>query len=316
MKLSIVVIFHNMQREAARTLYSLGSAYQTGLSGVPYEVIAIDNGSAAPLDGDTVRAMGPEFRYRYFDTASVSPVAAVNAGVEMARGELIAVIVDGARLASPGLVGMSVRAARAFDAAFICALAWHLGPDDQGRSMLEGYDQTVEDRLLDGIGWPANGYDLFSVSAIASSSRDGILAGVPPECSWFCVDRRTFLDLGGFDPRFRTPGGGLVNHDFRERALARPGLTPVVLLGEGVFHQFHGGVASNVPPEQHPMARFQEEYTAIHGRPYLATPSPPAMFFGALPDQARRFLGPRDDRASIAPQPAESAAKGLFPGAR
>ena len=43
--LSVVVVFHNMRREAERTLHSLSRAYQRGVDDLDYEVIVIDNGS-------------------------------------------------------------------------------------------------------------------------------------------------------------------------------------------------------------------------------------------------------------------------------
>ena len=43
--LTVVVVFYNMRREAARTLRSLSRAYQLGLEDVGYEVIAVENGS-------------------------------------------------------------------------------------------------------------------------------------------------------------------------------------------------------------------------------------------------------------------------------
>jgi hypothetical protein len=86
-----------MRREARRTLHSLSAAYQTGVDSSEYEVIAIDNGSALPLSEQEVQNHGPNFQYHFFSTDSVSPVDAVNAGVKMATGEYISVIVDGAR---------------------------------------------------------------------------------------------------------------------------------------------------------------------------------------------------------------------------
>lgn len=290
MKLSIIVIFHDMRREAARTLFALSTLYQTGIDPDSYEVIALDNGSRQPLDGDLVRSFGPNFAYRFFDTSSPSPVEAVNFGADIATGDLIAVIVDGARMPTPGLVAQTIQAAQPFDEPFVCGLSWHIGPDLQNRSILEGYDQSVEDGLLDRISWRENGYDLFVISTIAASSNGGFLAGVPPECSWFCMRRSRFLGLGGFDARFRTPGGGLANHDFRDRALAVSELTPIVLLSEGVFHQFHGGVATNVRPEDHPMQAFRKEYREIRGVDYRQSPSPPVYYFGGIRVEARRFL--------------------------
>src|SRR5690242_11860197 len=77
--LSIVVNFHNNVREAANTLHSLTRSYQRDAGDISYEVIALDHGSARPLTEQTVRAFGPEFQYRFVDTKSVSPVAAINA---------------------------------------------------------------------------------------------------------------------------------------------------------------------------------------------------------------------------------------------
>lgn len=292
MRLSVLVICHDMRREAARTLRSLSALVQRDLVSEDYEVIAIDNGSREPLDPAAVAAEGPRFRYRYLETVSASPVEAVNAGADMADGDLLAVIVDGARMATPGLVGQTQRAAALYPEPFVVAPAFHLGPDVQNRSILEGYDRAAEDRLLEGVGWPADGYRLFEIAVLAQSSASGFLGGVPPECSWFAMRRDSFLALGGFDPRFRSPGGGLANHDFRDRALSLPGIAPVVLLGEGVFHQVHGGVATGAPPGDHPFERFQEEYAAIHGRRYAPAPAPDPVYFGRLPAAARRFLGP------------------------
>ena len=289
LKLSVVVVFHNMRREARRTLFSLSPAYQREVS--DWEVIAIDNGSSALLGEDSVCVHGPNFRYHYLETDSVSPVGAVNLGVRMARAPNIAVIVDGARMATPNLVGNTMRALRLFDDPFVYALSWHLGPDVQNYSMLDGYDQNIEDQLLDTVDWRSDGYRLFDISTLAQSSRAGFKGGVPPECSWLAMRKTTFEELGGYDARFTSPGGGLVNHDFRNLAMKRPGIHPVLLLGEGVFHQFHGGVATNVEPDHHPMHRFQEAYREIRGREYKVEPSADPIWFGYLPVNARRFLG-------------------------
>ena len=288
--LSIIVIFHNMQREAARTLVSLCATYQQNIRASDYEVIAVDNGSAAPLDGDWVRGLGPNFSYFFHETVSVSPVDAVNFGVVQARGDRVAVIVDGARLASPALVYWSLQASRLFPDALIGGLSWHLGPKVQNVSMLEGYTQAAEDALLDSIQWPLAGERLFEIATLAGSSNKGFLADVPTELSYFVLAREQFQTLGGFDTRFQSPGGGLVNHHFRDRALASGASAPVMLLGEGVFHQIHGGVATNVAPADHPFTAFAAEYEQITGTRYKVTPGPTPILLGHLPVAARRFV--------------------------
>ena len=63
--LTVVVVFYNMRREAARTLHSLSRAYQEGIDDLDYEVIVVENGSDADqrLGEEFVRSFGPEFRY-------------------------------------------------------------------------------------------------------------------------------------------------------------------------------------------------------------------------------------------------------------
>ncbi|KMW58588.1 O-methyltransferase [Candidatus Rhodobacter oscarellae] len=289
--LSIVVIFHNMRREAARTLRSLVPPYQQGVDPQSYEVLAIDNGSSAPLDPAEVTALGPQITYHALETDSVSPVDAVNFGVSQAKGRYVAVIVDGARMASPGLIGATLSALPLKTQPFVVGLSWHLGPEVQNDSMLKGYGQTEEDQLLDSIKWPDDGYRLFEISTLAQSSNPGFFGRIPPECSWLAMRHDTFQRIGGFETRFQSPGGGLVNHDFRNRVLAEPDLGGVVLLGEGVFHQFHGGVATNVPRQEHPMAQFMEEYRRIRHAEFAVAPSPAVTYFGTLPEGARRFAG-------------------------
>lgn len=111
------------------------------------------------------------------------------------------------------------------------------------------------------------------------------------ESNAFLMLRDAFLALGGYDERFTSPGGGLCNLDFFKRAQAHP---PVALLGEATFHQFHGGVASNVPPgPEHPRTRYLAEWEDIHGEP-LKTYWRRPMYLGHVPWQAEWvFGGPR-----------------------
>ncbi len=289
-ELSIVVIFYDMRREARRTLFSLSSEYQRDIATDAYEVIAIDNGSAQPLTEEDVRQYGKNFHYHYHETDSPSPVEAVNLGVRLAKGEKVAVIVDGARMASPGLIQQTLLAMRVKQRTFVASLAWHLGPDIQPRSIQEGYNQQVEDKMLASVDWQSSGYELFNIATLAPSSRSGFLGSFPSECSWFAMNRSDFDAIGGFDARFQTPGGGLCNHDFRNRVVSRPDITSVMLLGEGVFHQVHGGCATNSLPGNRPHEAFYAEYMAIKGKPNKPSEPMELLFFGAVHQHARRFL--------------------------
>ena len=62
--LTVVVVFYNMRREAARTLQSLSRQYQEELGDTTYEVIVVENGSDddQKLGAEFVAGFGPEFR--------------------------------------------------------------------------------------------------------------------------------------------------------------------------------------------------------------------------------------------------------------
>ena len=299
---SVIVVFYDMQREAPRTLHTLSAAYQRGVTEADYEVIAIDNGSSVPLDPDWVKSFGPNFRLIRRDP-SPSPVAAINAAVRESSGSAVMICIDGARMLSPGILRWTLTAFRAFTDPVVATLSWHLGPKQQNQSMLEGYDQTVEDQLLGGIDWRGDGYRLFDVSSFAASSKPGWFLPIG-ESNCLTVWREAYDRLGGFDERFQTPGGGLAVLDFYRRAC--DALPLVLLLGEGTFHQFHGGVATNAPVARHPFPTFHAEYLRIRGEPY-ALPSASGHFLGTMPPQCLRFL---DDsvRNAMAARPAGPSA--------
>ena len=109
---------------------------------------------------------------------------------------------------------------------------------------------------------------------------------------------RTLWDeLGGFDERFLAPGGGLVNLDTYQRACGLPDSQLVVLLGEGTFHQVHGGVATNALVS--PAAAFHEEYAAIRGKPFRV-PEVSPLYLGRMPVHALASVAWSAARASEA----------------
>lgn len=177
-RLSIIVIIHKMTREVRRTLHAFSTAYQTGARENSYEVIVVENG-VQELTSDWVQSFGKNFRYHFHSTDSVSPAAAVNVGIRMARGDNIAIVVDGARIPTPGIVAKTQQAMDGAGPCFVGSLSRHLGPDVHWKASMEGYDQTVEDALLDSINWPEDGYRLFEISTIAPSSKCGFLNGLP-----------------------------------------------------------------------------------------------------------------------------------------
>lgn len=287
-KLSIVVAFYNMQREAKRTLFSLTTKYQAGISESDYEVIAIDSNSPEPLPAEWVESLQKNFKYHFVTTDSPSPCHAMNTGIRMARANHVVCMIDGARILSPGILSNMIQILKLYEEPFIQTLAMHIGHEIQNIAVEKGYNQSVEDDLIASTNWETDGYQLFDISCLAGSSRNGYLYPVP-ECNCFCISRRKLIEIGGFDERFRSPGGGIVNHDVLNQLLSDEAVTPVMLLGEASFHQFHGGVATNVPASKHPKQIFKREYQEIRGKEYKAVQRN-ATLFGIANRKSLRFV--------------------------
>jgi glycosyltransferase involved in cell wall biosynthesis len=296
--ISIVLVVFNMRREAPRTLYSLSCDYQREVDIDDYEIIVIENGSTQALSSSEVCSFGSNFRYHYHSTTSRSPADALNIGVNMAKGEHVLLLVDGARILSPGVIAGMQRMVAAFSPqpAFIATLGWHLGPDVQMKSIHEGYDRQVEDRLLDSVAWRDNGYELFTIASFAGSNSRGWFMPIS-ESPCLCLPKSQYLRLGGFETRFNSPGGGLVNLDFFERALAVEEMAYVILLGEGSFHQVHGGASTNAPVRV--WEDFEQEYKSIRNRSY-AIPHRQAQYFGSIPPQCYGFMRSSLNEVSVA----------------
>jgi len=280
----MVVVAYNIPRELPRTLRSLSVGYQQQVGAGDYEVIVVDNGSTPPIDAAVFDGLSGNFRLLRVDDPTPSPVPAVNRGLRAASGETIGVMLDGARLASPGLVRFAIAGSRVQPRSGILTLGWYLGYDFQRFALETGWTQADEDQLLDSIGWPSDGYRLFEVSTMDESSVGGWFLPVVESNALF-LPRQAWEELGGYDEQFTSPGAGLANYDALRRARELD-LGWVVLLGEATFHQLHGGVATNVSPEQidRSMLEWTREYERIRGQPLEVKTLQDPVFLGTLPE--------------------------------
>ncbi len=288
--LSVIVIVYDMRREARRTLLSLSASYQHRIDPRDYEVLVVENGSPEPLDPEAVRSLGPNFRYFFVEDASPSPAAAVNFGASQARGEYLGVLIDGARIVTPGMLQLALDCLRGFPRAVVGTLGFHLGPDVQIRAHLHGYDRRVEDENLAGIDWPADGYRLFEIAALAASSREGWFVA-PFESNCIFLARELFDEAGGCDEAFDLPGGGLVNLDLYSRLCRLPSSPLITLLGEASFHQIHGGAATGLSEDAlvGQFERWAEQYARIRGEPPKAPEREP-LLIGQAPAPALPWI--------------------------
>jgi glycosyltransferase involved in cell wall biosynthesis len=289
-QLSIVVVAYNMARELPRTLQSLAPEYQRHINPEEYEVLVVDNGSPTPLGEELVDALGFNCRYHYLPDAGPSPAAAANTGVALTTGAIVCILLDGARLVTPNLIHFGLLAFRIYDDPIVEAMGWHLGPEKQQVSVTKGYNQEVEDQLLAKIQWPQDGYRLYEISSLSGSSSRGWFAHAAESNAIF-LRRETYDELGGYDTAFDGPGGELVNLDFYRRACERENSTLVRLIGEGTFHQFHGGVSSNLPQRKSGrlFRKWATHYEKIRGYPYV-NPEKDPVLLGTFPPQALKHL--------------------------
>lgn len=294
--LSIVVVGHDMARELPRTVQSFLPPYQRGLADDDIEIILVDSRSHDPVRREWFPADAPITTIRV-DEGGLSPCLAINTGAAAARADKIAVVIDGARMASPGLVKTALEALSIDEKAFVATIGLHLGPKAQQVSVTEGYSREVEDRLLADIGWPNDGYRLFEISALGGSYIYG-LGMTPPETTFFVMSRARFNDLGGYDERFQTLGGGFANFDFFERATDDPRHPLVMLIGEGTFHQLHYGATTQAGGIDRPVEdqqggslgdQYRREYEMLRGKPH-AFHNKPMRLYGGLTHPAVRKL--------------------------
>jgi len=287
--LSIIVIVYDMALQAMNTLYSLSSRYQQHVSGEEYEVIVVENTSRHNLDPVVVETLGANFRYFLRDESGVSPAAAINFAFQQCRGSYVGLMIDGARILTPRVVQYALTAGRLNPRSMVVTPSYHLSAAEQHTVSPDDYNETIEQQRLAHIRWKENGYRLFDAACMGAAHRFGYLSP-PMESNCFFGAYSDFERIGFADERFNLRGGGALNlHMFRSLGLL-PRIPYFVLIGEGSFHQLHGGVTTYNSEEHDTIVEsFRDQLQVIWNDEFHGLRRDPILF-GAVTDPARRFL--------------------------
>ena len=286
-KLSIVVVCHRMRAQIFNTILSLSPGYQRGGTASDYEVILVENNSDQQLSDDEIAALPENFRYLLRQETSQSPAAAINAGFSLARAEWLGLMIDGAYLMTPGVVKYALMALSCSSEAFVTVPTYHLGPKEQAVSMLEGYDLAVQQSLLKSIAWAGNGYRLFEIGSFCPANPKGFFPSLL-ESNCFFASRRSFEEVAYADESFQQVGGGSLNLDLTLKLGTRKGSVYFSLGGEGIFHQYHGGVTTSATRDKH-VEKFNEELHRKWGGKFHYFARNP-IIIGSFSEYAHDFL--------------------------
>lgn len=291
MKLSIILIAYDMAREIPRSLQALSRTYQHGAQALEYEVILIDNGSPVPLDPASWTGIDVPVRFIQVENASPSPAKAINIGLREAEGEILCLMIDGAHILTPGVFRLALACYAVFDNPVVATRYFWLGPDAQNESIARGYSRSVEDQLLQSIDWPEDGYRLFEIGTPLRQGAENInWLNRMFESNCLFLKRALFEEQGGADERFDFPGGGFINMDIFGRAIDAPGVTAAQLIGEGCFHQLHGGTTTNISTDKLALelSKYRQQFEAIRGHADYVTKKK-FHFMGHLPTTASKI---------------------------
>ena len=305
MKLSVILISYDMAREIPRTLHSLSRSYQQGAKDLAYEVLLVDNGSPVPLDEATWADVDVPARRIRIENASASPAGAINIALEEAKGEIICLMIDGAHILTPGVFKMALSSYQAFENAVVAIRYFYLGMEEQTVSVAKGYNQQSEDKLLERINWPEDGYRLYEISTPLRSGASRLTwFNRMFEANCLFMKRSLFKELDGADERFDFPGGGFLNLDIFKRAVEAPGVTPVQIIGEGSFHQLHGGVTTNSSGNERTarLNRYRVQYAKIRGDDEVMAKAS-FTYMGHMPTTASNITAVERRRARLAGRP-------------
>ncbi len=174
---SVVIPTYNRREQLVRVVDALAGQRDDDL----FEVVVVSDGSSDGTD-DYLRSGTTAMPVHAVFQANAGPASARNAGVNAARGDLI-VFIDDDVVAQPGLVEAHRRAHE--DRPEIVVIGPMLTPPDVELSPWVAWEQAMLDKQYVVLERVRNAHYRNFYTGNAS------------------LERRSFLDAGGFDPKFR-----------------------------------------------------------------------------------------------------------------
>lgn len=244
--ISFIICAYNIEKQLIRTLKSLSPSYQNAPR-TEIEVIIVDNGSRPKVSLEGLKKY-PFVSQVIHVEGKPSPVFAMNNGIEAAKFSNIALMIDGAHILSPGVFRNAKSIFQSMPNPVISVPPYHLGEISQNLFQPIDVFQKEEEKLRE-LNWPVNGYSLFDY---AVKQGEGITKNSlnDPESNCLITTRKNLDRLGAFEEHFDEPGAGLANLEIFTRLSMDTENDYVILFGEGSFHQNHGGVTTNISPEE------------------------------------------------------------------
>lgn len=288
--ISVIVIGFDMPGQLLNTVYTLSQAFQRDVAAHEFEILVVENASTNNADGAAIEALGDNIHYFLRQEPGVSPVPAVNFAFQQCRGQFVGLIVDGARMVSPGVLRCALDIYRGNNDAVLVVPGYHLGFVEQHDIEDPREALAEEQRLLASVPWRENGYRLFQISTFSGANIRGYLQPIM-ECNCLFASKQNFAAVGYADPAFCLPGGGAINlHLYRSIAML-PHTQLMLTPGEGSFHQFHGGVTTSSYEERSAQVKSIKEQLDSFWQPggFKAVSREPCLY-GSVAPEAQPFL--------------------------
>ena len=133
------------------------------------------------------------------------------------------------------------------------------------------------------------------------------------ESNCMFVSRKQLEQVGCFDENFTVAGGGYANLELYERLGSSPDISVATIIGEGSFHQVHGGTTTNQADAEERRSRvfgYSQHYAELRGRAFRG-PGKPIHYVGRIATGAARRSKPRRMSTQVF---AEAAVTGINDG--